>query len=202
MDCQLAEIDGFEATKRIRAREAEAAIAHAVPIVALTASATKGDLERCFAAGMSDHVSKPVDARRLLAVIARHLQGNAPPPRPAQPEPSRAAVADLARALERLAGDRALLRKIAVQFADGAPDARAKLRAAVDGRNAGAVTFAAHRLRGQAASFGGEALMAAAAALEDAGRRENWTAAAASLLNVEGELDQLLRALAAQRTDV
>jgi PAS domain S-box-containing protein len=198
MDCQLPEVDGYEASRRIRELERAGTLPAregTLPIIALTASATKGDLEKCFAAGMSDHVSKPVDARRLLDVIARHL-GGAPPP--VAPRAGRStSVTDLAGALGRLQGDRALLRRIASQFAEGAPAARAKLHEAVERRDAGAVAFGTHRLRGQASSFGGAALVEATEVLEVAARRENWTAAAAALLAVDAELDRLLRALAA-----
>lgn len=65
MDCQMPDMDGFEATKRIREGEAgERYIA--VPIIALTANAMKGDKERCQEAGMDDYLSKPFDAQDLL----------------------------------------------------------------------------------------------------------------------------------------
>jgi PAS domain S-box-containing protein len=202
MDCQLPEVDGYEATRRIRALEREGALPggrkHPLPVVALSAGVTKEDLERCFTAGMSDHVSKPVDARKLLAVIARHLDPTAETQARARSErPSSVPAADLGRALDRLRGDRALLRRISTQFAEAAPDARAKIRAAVEQRDARTLAFLAHRLRGQSSSFDADALVAAAASLEEAARRDNWTAAAATLLSVESELDRLLRELAA-----
>ncbi|MGO8992486.1 MAG: response regulator, partial [Polyangiaceae bacterium] len=200
MDCQLPELDGYEATRRIRSLEREGTLSPAgasIPIVALSASTTKEDLTRSVAAGMNDHVSKPVDARRLLTVIATHLKGG--PTNAAQsgpPRPPSIPVADMSRALERLAGDRSLLRRIASLFADGAPTTRAKLRAAVEARAAGDIGFALHKLKGQASTFGGEALIAAAESLEAAASRGNWTAVGASLLTVEKELDRLLGALA------
>ena len=201
MDCQLPEIDGYEASRRIRALERDGALpphVGALPIIALTASATKGDLERCFASGMTDHVSKPVDGRHLLAVISRHLNGD-PPPRELRPTRESVPIADLAGTLARLQGNRALLRRIAAQFAEAAPGARAQLHDAIERRDAAKVAFGTHRLRGQAASFGGRALVGATEALEAAARRESWTAAAAALLVIDAELDRLLRALA---TDV
>ena len=202
MDCQLPEVDGYEATRSIRALEQSGELpgerTRPLPIVALTAGVTKEDLDRCFVAGMSDHVAKPVDARRLLAVVARHLDSATEPPARGRSErPSALPAADLGRALDRLRGDRALLRRISTQFAEGAPDARAKIRAAVDQRDSRALAFLAHRLRGQSSSFDANALVAAAASLEEAARRDNWTAAAAALLAVESELDRLLRELAA-----
>jgi HPt (histidine-containing phosphotransfer) domain-containing protein len=89
----------------------------------------------------------------------------------------------------------------AAQFAEGVPSIRTKLRGSVEQKDAQALAFATHRLRGQAASFDGEAVVAAVKVLEDAGRREGWTAARAALLAVEHELDRLLQALAQVDTD-
>jgi PAS domain S-box-containing protein len=69
MDCQMPEIDGYEATRRIRAAEHD----RHVPIIAMTAHSMTGDRERCLEAGMDDYVSKPVRPDELAAVIARHL---------------------------------------------------------------------------------------------------------------------------------
>ena len=65
MDCQMPEMDGFEATKRIRNGEAGERYLN-VPIIALTANAMKGDKERCVEAGMDDYLSKPFDAEDLI----------------------------------------------------------------------------------------------------------------------------------------
>ena len=69
MDVQMPEMDGFEATAAIR--EHERATQTHVPIIALTAHAMKGDDQRCLAAGMDGYVAKPIQAKELLAVIAR-----------------------------------------------------------------------------------------------------------------------------------
>ncbi len=72
MDCQMPELDGFEATTRIRRHE-QAAGLPAVPIVALTANAMDGDRERSLAAGMDDHLAKPFRDEELADVLRRHL---------------------------------------------------------------------------------------------------------------------------------
>ena len=68
MDCLMPDVDGYEATTRIRAAERAG---RRLPIVALTASATVEDRERCLAAGMDDFVSKPVRLAELAGALAR-----------------------------------------------------------------------------------------------------------------------------------
>ncbi|RYE85703.1 MAG: response regulator [Oxalobacteraceae bacterium] len=71
MDCQMPEMDGYEATQSIRQQEATAG-GHLI-IVALTANAIAGDAERCLAAGMDDYLSKPLRKDRLEQVLGRWL---------------------------------------------------------------------------------------------------------------------------------
>jgi CheY-like chemotaxis protein len=70
MDVQMPETDGFQAAAAIREREQPSG-AH-IPIIAMTAYALNGDRERCLAAGMSDYLTKPIDARLLLALLGRY----------------------------------------------------------------------------------------------------------------------------------
>ena len=83
MDCQLPRVDGFEATRRIRALEAAQSFegpprSKRVPILALSACATPENRERARVAGMDDFLAKPIDARRLLSAIGKHVSRDLP----------------------------------------------------------------------------------------------------------------------------
>jgi len=69
MDCQMPEMDGFEATRAIRA--SRGALAD-LPIVAMTANAMEGDRDRCLQAGMNDYITKPIVRAELLAILDRY----------------------------------------------------------------------------------------------------------------------------------
>lgn len=73
MDCQMPEIDGFEATKKIRNGDAGDSYKQ-VPIIAMTASAMSGERERCLAVGMSDYLTKPIVPDQLVAAVTRWLK--------------------------------------------------------------------------------------------------------------------------------
>ncbi len=74
MDCEMPEMDGFEATRKIRGLEKQSVLKHVsgnpLPIVALTAQAITGDRQRCLAAGMTEYITKPVDRHLLLGILA------------------------------------------------------------------------------------------------------------------------------------
>jgi CheY-like chemotaxis protein len=72
MDCQMPEIDGFEATRCIR-KEASGAFNPRIPIIAMTAATMQGDREKCIRAGMSDFIAKPIQPGELAEVLARWL---------------------------------------------------------------------------------------------------------------------------------
>jgi CheY-like chemotaxis protein len=73
MDCQMPEVNGFEATRTIREDEAQARPSGHTPIVALTANAMEGDQKQCLAAGMDDYLSKPYSQAQLENILRRWL---------------------------------------------------------------------------------------------------------------------------------
>jgi two-component system sensor histidine kinase/response regulator len=77
MDVHMPEMDGFAATRAIRAQERVAGQGRHLPIVALTADALAGDAERSLEAGMDDHLTKPLTSERLAAVLGRWVRADA-----------------------------------------------------------------------------------------------------------------------------
>jgi HPt (histidine-containing phosphotransfer) domain-containing protein len=75
MDIQMPVMDGLEATRRIRA--ADSGISRSVPIIAMTANATREDRENCIAAGMNGYISKPIRSRKLIEAVTKHLSAGA-----------------------------------------------------------------------------------------------------------------------------
>jgi CheY-like chemotaxis protein len=78
MDIQMPVMDGYTATERIRALEAERADAQRTPIIAMTANAFAEDVDRCLKAGMNDHIAKPVSVQELLQKTAQYLGAGEP----------------------------------------------------------------------------------------------------------------------------
>jgi PAS domain S-box-containing protein len=194
MDVQMPEMDGFEATAAIRAREA-ATGAH-TPIIAMTAHALKGDRDRCLEAGMDAYVSKPLRPQELFEVLealatAADLAG----PAPNGPEPEPAAF-DMAVALERVDGDAELLKELAGLFKSECPQRMADIRQAIDQRDASKLYQAAHTLRGSVGNFGARAATLAAQRLETDGRERDWSQAEKDWTALEEAISRLEPAFA------
>jgi two-component system, sensor histidine kinase and response regulator len=200
MDCRLPGLDGYQATAEIRRREAAG---RHVPIVAMTASASQEDRERCLAAGMDDHVAKPVLVGDLDAVLARWLPrdrlGDRPAAAAAAPPADvldRARIAALMELDQDGQGSR-LLTRLAAAFLTGAPADLAGLRAAVERGDATAVGEVAHHLKGAAATLGSGAVVDLCQDLEALAGADALGSAGDLLGRLERELGRVRDALAA-----
>ena len=178
MDCQMPRLDGFAATREIRAGGGEAA---RTPIIALTASALASDREQCLAAGMDDFVSKPLRRETLIAALNRWVGVAAAAPA-AVPAP--AAVVDDAglRELQEVAGEH--WGALVDDFLDDLPTQLAALTASAD---LGEVARLAHVVKGTSSTMAAPRLAAAAAALEAAALRGDVSGGADCLAEVERE---------------
>ncbi len=180
MDWQMPVMDGFEATRRIRAEPRFATL----PILAMTANAMSGDRGRCLAVGMSDHIPKPMDIDKLLSTLAHWIRRNPDAgPTPLGTMPTGAATAhghnlpaelaalpgvDIGPALARLRGDVRQYRKLMQRFVEAHAQTPATLAQLVDTGAHDQAQRLAHTLKGLAANLGAEALRQAAQALEHA----------------------------------
>jgi signal transduction histidine kinase/DNA-binding response OmpR family regulator/HPt (histidine-containing phosphotransfer) domain-containing protein len=169
MDCQMPVMDGYEAARAIRANPIHATL----PIIAMTANAMEGDRERCLAAGMNDHVTKPIDTQRLMATMARWIK----PARPASapvPAPQSGAGPDLAglshidtdAGLRRAMGNGALYGRLLRKFRDGYQDVRAAFAAEREANDPKGAERFAHTLKGLAATIEAAPVAQAAGQLE------------------------------------
>jgi CheY-like chemotaxis protein/HPt (histidine-containing phosphotransfer) domain-containing protein len=181
MDCLLPEVDGFQATRRIR----EGENGHHVPIIAMTALSMPGDRERCVAAGMDDYLSKPIRTPQLNAAVRRWLPTGEPR---ADAQSARNGAAPGAHSAHQRVEDvldQATIRQLRESLT---PDTRKQLvatfeaqekqclidiAAAVRREDRDDVRRVAHLLRGSAASLGAMRLRHCSERLEHVGRQQD-----------------------------
>ena len=196
MDVQMQEMDGLEATRRLRADERYTRL----PIIALTAHALKGDRERCLAAGMDDYVSKPFQAEGLRAVVEKWWGGGATPepgsevPATCQaptPTPPGEEPIDLKQALAQLEGDRELLREMLEAFVGNLPKTLQDIEAALAAADLGRLRLAAHNLEGAASNVCAHTVRQLARRLDPTDAQNTEPAPQAILEQLQGQVAPL-----------
>lgn len=172
MDMQMPVMDGLEATRAIRAQPDT----RHLPVIAMTANAMAADRELCLAAGMNDHLAKPVDPDDLWRVLARWLK---PSNRPVGPQPLRETdgapvslptditALDVGLGLKRVMGKRSLYRSMLVRFVAGQQATLQDLPQALLAQDWPLAERLAHSLKGLAGNLGATGLQQAAAELEE-----------------------------------
>jgi PAS domain S-box-containing protein len=191
MDIQMPELDGLQVASLYRANEPAG---QHLPIVAMTAHARAGDHLRCLEAGMDAYLAKPLDSAELLQVLAQVVAPRGEPVvrrGDALPEAPAGDVVNIAIALERVGGDRLLLRELVELCLSNVPVWLADVRAAVAGHDGTRLRRAAHTIKGAVSSIGGVEAAAAAAVLEERGRAGRVEGADSDIVAVEQALARL-----------
>ncbi|MBD8524287.1 ATP-binding protein [Pseudomarimonas arenosa] len=202
MDLQMPEMDGFEATRRIR----EQAHFKDLPVIAMTANAMASDRQACLAAGMNDHLPKPIDPDQLFRTLA-HWMPQQPAIEPGDTiatacsvEPAVSGMAlpaqlpgiDLERALSNTGGNASLLRSLLQIFLRDHGEDEKRIRQALDSGDHALAQRLAHTLKGIAGSLAAEPLHLAAKQLDQALRQQAQPQCGALLKALETALDPLI----------
>jgi two-component system, sensor histidine kinase and response regulator len=206
MDVQMPVMDGYEATRRLRADARHASL----PILAMTAHALAEQRERCLAVGMNGHVSKPVEPAELYAALARF---HAPSAAQAFQSPNRAtsnatppplppiAGLDQAAGLRRCGGRSAMYVALLERFAQSCQSTPAELAALAGAQNWRQAELVAHTVKGLAGTIGAHGIASLCAQLENAFSGADAGAAAAPLAALGQALPPLVASLPARASD-
>ena len=196
MDCQMPEMDGFEATRAIRQSEPPG---RRLPILALTADATAQGREQCMGSGMDDYVTKPIDRGRLREVLLRWLPPDLEPDPVAteSPEPkAHPAALQLSQLCSLVGDDPAKIRRYLELFASTTGTLMDQISASIDQREAPGLRRLSHTLKGACGNIGAVEMAGLARQLEEAAVAEDWSQAGVVWRELEGSFDRT-RAMAA-----
>jgi PAS domain S-box-containing protein len=200
-DLHMPQMDGYELTQAIRAKETGGA--H-IPIIALTANVLKGEADRCRAVGMDDYCSKPLPLADLKSILDKWLPVTKPEAVPSMVSESidlsaaRAAPVDVSALKELVGNDPDIVKEFLWDFRNSAAKITAELRAACSANQTAAAAAAAHKLKSSSRAVGAFALGELCAAIEEEGKSGEFDSLAAllprfetELANVEAYLDKL-----------
>jgi PAS domain S-box-containing protein len=202
MDCQMPEMDGYEATLAIREQMRERG---RVPIVAMTAHAMQGDREKCLDAGMDDYLPKPVKLDALRAMLEKWGEVGRPLEEPEEEHreaegtgggPINMATLEELRELQGESAEDVLVELIQL-FLQTSPQTCAEVRAAVDAGNCFDLKGAAHKLKSSSRYLGAERMAQLCAQIEEQARLDSIQGARELCRKLElemGRVDEALRA--------
>lgn len=218
MDCQMPEMDGYEATGMIRKREHSGT--NHTPVIAMTAHAMQDARQECLAAGMDDYLSKPFSRNQLQAILTKWLpresgQGEKPSPRPPSLEephtvpkqpvfPSAHIDPKVLRSLCDLKRPGAFnfLRKFIATYLNTSPDQVQTIREAVTNNDANSMQRAAHSFKSSNGYMGAKRLASLCKDLEEMGRANATEGAQRLLAQIEVEHKAVQEALKKELTSI
>ncbi|WP_415760791.1 PAS domain S-box protein [Pseudomonas sp. LT1P18] len=193
MDIQMPDIDGLEATRRIRSNPRCAAL----PIVAMTANASSSDREACLAAGMNEHVGKPIDLEQLVATLLFQVGRESSQAYSGQGQTlAREGVNDSrASIIDRFGGDLELICNVLKNFGRELEKQLIRLHDQIQQRDASGAAFVLHSIKGSSGTMGARALSLLAGNLEHTLQHGDATSVASLLADPTwfDELGTLLR---------
>ena len=210
MDVQMPEMDGYEATAKIRRREEGEDVRNGrhTPIIAMTANAMQGDREKALDAGMDDYVAKPVKAEDLDAILKSWVshEGEAPEPEASRTIPQDGSIQeDLENPLDeevlsglREIGDADLLAELVEVFFEDVPPRLAALREATESGDAESVERVAHTLKGSCGNMSAWRMAEICAELQETGVSGDLARAPDLLEQLEAEFGRVRPALEAE----
>ncbi|MBO6513310.1 MAG: response regulator [Phycisphaerales bacterium] len=207
MDCEMPELDGYEATRWIRKQEEMRMDERHIPIIALTANAIQGDREKCIDCGMNDYLTKPINAKKLFATLLKYYR-----PAVTGGEESQASndvehvldeggleqvevkreLVDLESALERCAGKHEILTMVLDEFERTSVGLGEQFEESLKELDLDSVRKQAHSLKGAASNIGADELASHAKLLEDAARECDEGSIEELFANVSKSLDELI----------
>jgi two-component system sensor histidine kinase/response regulator len=197
MDCQMPQMDGYDATRAIRGLEGEAS---KTPIIAMTAAAMKEDEDKALAAGMDAYVAKPVRQDVLATVLQRWIRQSDAPDAPAEaetePEDGVLDDATIGR-LRELDDDVGGMAELAELFITDARKNIETLRRAAASGDAETARGAAHSLKGSAGNFGAHELSQMCGIVEQGAAKGELSAVSGQLEGIQAEFDRVTEALRA-----
>ncbi len=200
MDCQMPEMDGYEATKQIRNSKSQVPNPK-IPIIAMTAHAMQGAREECLESGMDDFISKPVNPQELLDMIEKWaVKPGATKEDKMLDKPEsvddKKNVFDKADLFNRLMGDEDLAKEVIELFLDDLPPKLIAIKEAFIKSDAPQLRRLAHTVKGAAANIGAGAFRDFASLMEQAGEAEDLDKAASLLPQIDEQFKRLKNALA------
>jgi PAS domain S-box-containing protein len=188
MDCQMPEMDGYEATAEIRRREGTA---RHTPIVAMTANALQGDREKCMAAGMDDYISKPVKPGELQKALERLLVDAGDDQKRLDAADDANAPVNMDRVYQAMGSEPKELREILDIYLGQMTSNLEKLGIAIEAGNAEQVNLIAHNCAGTSANCGMNAVISPLKELERMGRDKELAGASALREEVCREFERI-----------
>ncbi len=190
MDVQMPEMDGYEATRKIR--DPQSGVCQ-IPVIAMTAHAMKGDREKCLAAGMDDYISKPVQPKQMLDVVQRWAgkQVIHPPAGDGSPSVVSRSPFNMTHLDDITGGDAEFKQELLKLFFKDAREKLSSMRKAIEEGDATALEKAAHAVKGAAKNLGAERFGELARGLEMKGASSFLEGAQDVLFELEAEFQQM-----------